>query len=30
MEIKIGEKVMSTKKETTAPSTDDNTEGNGA
>lgn len=27
MEIKIGEKVMSTKKETTAPSTDDDTDG---
>lgn len=30
MEIKIGEKVMSTKKETTAPSTDDDTDGEGA
>ncbi len=30
MEIKIGEKVMSTKKETTAPSTDNDTEGDGA
>lgn len=29
MEIKIGEKVMSTKKETTAPSTDDDTESEG-
>lgn len=27
MEIKIGEKVMSTKKETTTPSTEDNTDG---
>lgn len=29
MEIKIGEKVMSTKKETTTPSTEEDTDGEG-
>ncbi len=29
MEIKIGEKVMSTKKETTAPSTDEDADSEG-